>query len=391
MVRKVGSGAGVGILSAAVGLTIYIAVATLVSAATMGIALPIAAGGLAIGIAALVLSNRPTVKIEDYSHVLRYIHLAINSEESVLPPEKNVADYERAIIHSAENSNAWIHHLSEQFKEPNLTTREIVKNLVEVTLATDKSVELAKEDKMMLAVVGPENAGKSTLINILINGPPKDDEENQDKATTGHMSHTDDPKGYLALAVGNLVAVDFPGMQAADERRNLADMWEAFERLPDVCVVMLRFSGDVTANCGELPRRARDKFCKRVVLIVNKVDSVMKGRKTAPVWKEFSPDRMNELREAYKRLLDHLFARTAEKSLPTRGQLLLEVRWRGGAASQRFQNLLSSKQEMPQILKSIFTKAAGSIRNSKYCSPSTGKETFCEHPPKEKYIPSMNS
>ncbi|KAL2633634.1 hypothetical protein R1flu_005113 [Riccia fluitans] len=45
MVRKVGSGAGVGILGAAVGLTIYIAVATLVSAATMGIALPIAAGG----------------------------------------------------------------------------------------------------------------------------------------------------------------------------------------------------------------------------------------------------------------------------------------------------------------------------------------------------------
>ncbi|KAL2633633.1 hypothetical protein R1flu_005112 [Riccia fluitans] len=150
-------------------------------------------------------------------------------------------------------------------------------------LATDKSVELTKEEKMMLAVVGPENAGKTTLINILINGPPKDDEENQDKATTDHLSHTDDPKGYLALAVGNLVAVDFPGMQAADERRNLADMWEAFERLPDVCVVMLRFSGDVTANCGELPRRARDKFCKRVVLIVNQVDSVMKGRKTAPV------------------------------------------------------------------------------------------------------------
>ncbi|KAL2633636.1 hypothetical protein R1flu_005115 [Riccia fluitans] len=45
IVRQVGSGAGVGILSAGVGLTIYIAVAALVSAATMGIALPIAAGG----------------------------------------------------------------------------------------------------------------------------------------------------------------------------------------------------------------------------------------------------------------------------------------------------------------------------------------------------------
>ncbi|KAL2633635.1 hypothetical protein R1flu_005114 [Riccia fluitans] len=172
-------------------------------------------------------------------------------------------------------------------------------------LETDKAVKLAKEEKM-LAVVGPENAGKSTLINILINGPPKDGEENQDKASTGHLSHTDDPKGYLALAVGNLVAVDFPGMQAAAERRNLADMWEAFERLPDVCVVMLKFNGDVTADCGELPRRARDKFCKRVVLIVNQVDSVMKGRKTAPVWKEFSPDRMNELREAYKRNCDNM-------------------------------------------------------------------------------------
>ncbi|KAL2628630.1 hypothetical protein R1flu_013316 [Riccia fluitans] len=301
-VRKVGSGAGFGIFSAGVGLNIYNAVAALVSVATMAIDLPIAAGGLLINNAARFLSHRRTVKIEGYSHVLRFICHAINPEKSVLPPEKNVADYERAIIHCAEiiskeNSNAWIDHLNEQLKEQNLTTRERVKNLVEVMLATDKSVKLAKEEKM-LAVVGLENAGKSTLINILINGPPKDDEEDQDKATTGISSHTYDPKGYLALAVGNLVAVDFPGMQAAE--------WEAFERLPDVCVVMLRFSGDVTADCGELPRLARKKLCKRVVLIVNQVDFVMKGPKTAPVWKEFSPDRMNELREAYKRKCDNM-------------------------------------------------------------------------------------
>ncbi|KAL2633641.1 hypothetical protein R1flu_005120 [Riccia fluitans] len=305
MVRKVG-GAGFGIFSAGVGLTIYIAVAALVSAATMGIALPIAAGGLAIGIAALVLSHRRTVKIEDYSLVLRYIYLAINPEKSVLPPETNVADYERAIIHCAENSNAWIHHLSEQLKEQNKTTRERVKNLVQMMLETDKAVKLAKEEKM-LAVVGPENAGKSTLINILINGPPKDDYDyDYDYATTGHFYHTDDPKGYLARAVGNLVAVDFPCMQAADERRILSDMWEAFERLPDVCMVMLGFNGDVTADCSEVPRLVRNKLCKRVVLIVNKVDSVMKGGETAPVWKEFSRERVNELREAYKSNCDNM-------------------------------------------------------------------------------------
>ncbi|KAL2633626.1 hypothetical protein R1flu_005105 [Riccia fluitans] len=68
----------------------------------------------------------------------------------------------------------------------------------------------------------------------------------------------------FALAVENLVAVDFPGTNAADEREELSNMWKAFERLPDVCVVMVNFNGDVNNDCGELPRLVCDKLCDKV-------------------------------------------------------------------------------------------------------------------------------
>ncbi|KAL2632840.1 hypothetical protein R1flu_004319 [Riccia fluitans] len=90
-------------------------------------------------------------------------------------------------------------------------------------------------------------------------------------------------------------------MNAADEREELPTMSEAFERVPDVCVVMVNFNGDVHKDCGELPTLVRDKLCDKVVLIVNKVDHVMHGPEKTSVSAEYSPEKMKELGEAYLR------------------------------------------------------------------------------------------
>ncbi|KAG6553350.1 hypothetical protein Mapa_005085 [Marchantia paleacea] len=320
-------GLSVGLLS--VGVTLYVALAVIVSVSTMGIAVPLAAGGFAVGVAAFILSYRKEIKLEDYDQIVKFIYASLNPEQPLLPGDKNVADYEKAIVEKARACDSegkcvdpyqWIHKLEHKLKSQVTETRNNVMNFVKLMLEIDTAHKVAKEEKV-LAVVGPENVGKSTLINILRNGAPEDDDENEDEgekadaASTGYTTHTDDPKGYLASAVGNLVAVDFPGMGAAHERRPLSTMWEAFEQLPDLCLVLMKFNGDVTADCANVPKEVRKKLCDRIVLVVNHVDGIMKGKKSAKIWKQYPSEKMEALRQGFIKNSDNMLETVVLTSL----------------------------------------------------------------------------
>lgn len=72
-----------------------------------------------------------------------------------------------------------------------------------------------------------------------------------------------------------------------------------YEKVADLCIVVLNFVGDNCQAAAELPRIARSRMSENVVLIMNKVDCVLHGPRKSKVWDEYSPQKLRDLRQAF--------------------------------------------------------------------------------------------
>lgn len=133
--------------------------------------------------------------------------------------------------------------------------------------------------------IGPENAGKTTLINSILG---------EDVGGVGFTTHTTAATPYSFR--DNIFVVDFPGTDGGGNRAHLSKIWEEYEKVADLCVVVLNFGGDTSRAAQVFPMIARSRMCDNVVLVLNRVDSVLNGSRNSPVWAEYSAEKVEQLK-----------------------------------------------------------------------------------------------
>lgn len=134
--------------------------------------------------------------------------------------------------------------------------------------------------------IGPENAGKTTLINSILG---------ENVGDVGFTTHTRAATPYRFT--DDIFLVDFPGTDGGGDRAHLSTIWEEYEKVANLCVIVLNFGGD-TSRAGQVfPRIARSQMWGGdIVLVINRVDSVLNGSRNSPVWAEYSPEKVKQLK-----------------------------------------------------------------------------------------------
>eukprot|EP01018_Ginkgo_biloba_P020711 Gb_36412 [translate_table: standard] len=94
----------------------------------------------------------------------------------------------------------------------------------------------------IIAFVGPQNGGKTTLINALLS---------DEVATVGFTSHTSKVVPYLVD--GSTVIVDFPGTEATSDRQEMPAAWEEFQRVPELLYNPLQSSSTLHTHKAHSP------------------------------------------------------------------------------------------------------------------------------------------
>ena len=98
--------------------------------------------------------------------------------------------------------------------------------------------------------------------------------------------------------IDDIFIVDFPGTQADGERSHLSKVWEDYEKVADLCIVVLNFVGDNCRATEEFPRIAKTRMSQNAVLVMNKVDCVLHGPRNSGVWDEYSAQKLLKLRDS---------------------------------------------------------------------------------------------
>jgi len=143
----------------------------------------------------------------------------------------------------------------------------------------------ALERLRFVTFIGPQNAGKTTLINSILG---------EDVGGVGFTTHTTAATPYMFR--DNIFVVDFPGTDGGGNRAHLSKIWEEYEKVADLCVVVLNFGEDTSRAAQVFPRIARSRMCDNVVLVLNRVDSILNGSTNSPVWAEYSTEKVEQLK-----------------------------------------------------------------------------------------------
>eukprot|EP00271_Cylindrocystis_brebissonii_P008792 TRINITY_DN23296_c0_g1_i1.p1 TRINITY_DN23296_c0_g1~~TRINITY_DN23296_c0_g1_i1.p1 ORF type:complete len:587 (+),score=57.71 TRINITY_DN23296_c0_g1_i1:287-2047(+) len=124
------------------------------------------------------------------------------------------------------------------------------------------------QNTCFIGVVGKENTGKSTLIR----GMAQILGENVNVPDIGLRSHTQKVGGYSFD--NGLWMVDFPGSNNVVE--GIGSEWQRFRNVPNVCVLLVKFSGDVDRDIVTMYNEVKSgSENTKVLVLLNKVDLTM--------------------------------------------------------------------------------------------------------------------
>eukprot|EP00271_Cylindrocystis_brebissonii_P019941 TRINITY_DN6370_c0_g1_i1.p1 TRINITY_DN6370_c0_g1~~TRINITY_DN6370_c0_g1_i1.p1 ORF type:complete len:314 (+),score=67.98 TRINITY_DN6370_c0_g1_i1:30-944(+) len=126
-----------------------------------------------------------------------------------------------------------------------------------------------------VGVVGEENTGKSTLVQ----GMARHMGSSLDVPDRGLQCHTREVGGYEIRS--GFWMVDFPGCNSIIE--GVASSWQRFTNVPNFCVLLVRFTGDVDSHVASLYRQMKAASGDaQILVLLNKVDLTMQEVEEPP-------------------------------------------------------------------------------------------------------------
>jgi len=141
---------------------------------------------------------------------------------------------------------------------------------------------------IMTPFIEPENVGKTILINSILVKKVGD---------VGFMTHT--PVTTLYRFTKDIFIIDFPGTNAGKERVGPSKVWEYYEKVVDLRIIIVNFGGDTFRVAEEFVRIVRSRMCENVVVFINMVDYVLNVSGDSPIWVEYNPNKVQPLRMSF--------------------------------------------------------------------------------------------
>lgn len=223
------------------------------------------------------ISEGRRITILNYRDIVRTIYCLLSGAE-LQDDQSDVRYYEKKLYNLSEGQS--VKNTQCLPEEIQADIKERRRKMFEIITACNSLKRLR-----FVTFIGPENAGKTTLINSILG---------EDVGAVGFTTHTTAATPYMFR--DNIFVVDFPGTDGGGNRAHLSEIWEEYEKVADLCVVVLNFGGDTSRAAQVFPRIARSRMCDNVVLVLNRVDSILNGSTNSPVWAEYSAEKVEQLK-----------------------------------------------------------------------------------------------